>query len=320
MSGATEDFVAVRRLFATDAPAVRDALATLFDADRPVARPAADDALGPAAVRALTSLRLLGSDGRRLRPFVHIGRDGRSVIASDRLERRLERDFVLGVGPAGRLMARLARRHRVDRALDLGTGSGIVALAMAEGGATVDAVDISPRALAFLRFNAAVNGCRAIRGIDADFLGVCPAPETPTIERHAYDLVIANPPFVVSPSHELTYRDRPLPGDEVGARTVAAIARALAPGGRGYLLAEWIVRPGAPDPDAPVRAWVAGTALAATIRPFADRTPEAYAAAWVRDRPASERADAAATWSAALHAEGVARIRTGVIALATMGP
>jgi methylase of polypeptide subunit release factors len=43
------------------------------------------------------------------------------------------------------------------RALDLGTGSGYVAVYLAERGFSVDAVDVSPRALALARRNAALS-------------------------------------------------------------------------------------------------------------------------------------------------------------------
>ncbi len=56
-----------------------------------------------------------------------------------------------------RLLAEIAGSGPTGRALDLGAGSGYVAIWLAQRGWDVDAVDISPRALALTRRNAALN-------------------------------------------------------------------------------------------------------------------------------------------------------------------
>lgn len=71
------------------------------------------------------------------------------------------------------------------RALDLGTGSGYVAIALARRGWTVDAVDISPRALALARRNAARNGVR-IDVFASDWFDAVTA---------TYDVIACNPPM-----------------------------------------------------------------------------------------------------------------------------
>ncbi|MEU6079398.1 HemK2/MTQ2 family protein methyltransferase [Streptomyces sp. NPDC047108] len=77
------------------------------------------------------------------------------------------------------------------RVLDLCTGTGAVALAAARAGAAgVTAVDTSARAVFAARFNARVRrlSVRALRG---DLL----AP----VEGQVFDVMLANPPYVVSP-------------------------------------------------------------------------------------------------------------------------
>jgi len=75
--------------------------------------------------------------------------------------------------------------------LDIGTGSGCIAVALARNlpGAVVDAVDISAGALALARGNAERNGVR-IRFTEADIFRT--APSGP------YDLVVSNPPYISS--------------------------------------------------------------------------------------------------------------------------
>jgi SAM-dependent methyltransferase len=70
------------------------------------------------------------------------------------------------------------------RALDLGTGSGYVAIYLARHGWDVDAVDISPRALELARRNAALNNV-APRIYASDMFGSVSGP---------YDVIAFNPP------------------------------------------------------------------------------------------------------------------------------
>lgn len=85
------------------------------------------------------------------------------------------------------LLAELAAESAAapGRALDLGTGSGYVAIALAKRGWTVDAVDVSSRALALARRNAARNAV-SIRVFASDWFDAVSGP---------YDVVACNPPM-----------------------------------------------------------------------------------------------------------------------------
>ncbi|MCD0484146.1 methyltransferase [Streptacidiphilus sp. ASG 303] len=71
--------------------------------------------------------------------------------------------------------------------LDLGTGTGAVALAAAAHGARVTAVDVSRRALAAAWLNGAVRR-RRIRVRHGDLTG--------PVRHRLFDLVVSNPPYV----------------------------------------------------------------------------------------------------------------------------
>jgi ribosomal protein L11 methyltransferase len=83
----------------------------------------------------------------------------------------------------------LLRRHKLRRPLDLGCGSGILAMALAKAGQMkVMAADIDVTAVGVARRNAANNGVRAR-------LTIVPSPgyRHPAIKRNRpYDLIIAN--------------------------------------------------------------------------------------------------------------------------------
>ena len=92
----------------------------------------------------------------------------------------------------------LAARKEL-RILDLGTGSGNIAIAMAKylPNCSVTAVDIDPRALLLARRNAAANG------VDSS-ISFCQEDMTVFLSRAAeeekqYDIIVSNPPYIAAP-------------------------------------------------------------------------------------------------------------------------
>jgi release factor glutamine methyltransferase len=80
------------------------------------------------------------------------------------------------------------------RILDLGTGSGALALGLAKhwSGAQVVAVDKSPDALALARENAVALGLDArVTFLESDWFGALPQGEV-------FDLIVANPPYLTA--------------------------------------------------------------------------------------------------------------------------
>ncbi|WP_431899887.1 HemK2/MTQ2 family protein methyltransferase [Nonomuraea sp. bgisy101] len=76
-----------------------------------------------------------------------------------------------------------------SRVLDLGTGTGVIAMTVARtAAASVTAVDISWRAVVAVRLNALIHGLRDIRVLRGNLF----AP----VEGELFDVILVNPPYV----------------------------------------------------------------------------------------------------------------------------
>jgi release factor glutamine methyltransferase len=138
---------------------------------------------------------------------------------------------------------RLAKEMAAPRVLDIGTGSGNIAVAVAHQhkGAKVTAIDVSSDALAVAERNAARHGVAGrIRFLCGDLFGPVPADEP-------FDFVLSNPPYIAQPDMEQlpagvrhyephVALDGGPGGFAVFERLIAAAKNYLVPG--GYLIIE----------------------------------------------------------------------------------
>jgi ribosomal protein L3 glutamine methyltransferase len=115
---------------------------------------------------------------------------------------------------------------RVRRILDLCTGSGCMAVALARAfpRARVDAADISPAALAVARINVRRHRrARRVRLIESDLYA--------RLGERRYDVIVTNPPYVARAELETLpaeYRHEPALALAAGASGLDAVTRILA--------------------------------------------------------------------------------------------
>ncbi|MGW6938809.1 DUF7059 domain-containing protein [Streptomyces xanthophaeus] len=193
-----------------------------------------------------------------------------------------EEAVVLGVGGASTTLAGITVRIPVDSALDVGAGSGIQALHAAQHATRVTATDVNPRALEFTRLTLALSGAP-----EAELLvGSLFEP----VGEATYDLIVSNPPFVISPGARLTYRDGGMGGDDLCRSLVQQAGARLNPGGYAQFLGNWQHVEGEDWRDR-LRSWVPRGCDAWIVqRDVQDVTQ--YAELWLRDA-GDHRADPA---------------------------
>ena len=205
--------------------------------------------------------------------------DGELLIASDLTPgldgapTRVGADHVLGLSSASTSLAELTIRRPVRRALDLGTGCGVQALHLATHADEVVATDVNPRALWLTRLNAGLNDV-AIELREGSFFE--------PVAGEQFDLVVTNPPFVISPAtgERLVYRDSGLPGDRVVEDIVRAAPARLTDGGTAQILANWMVLRDR-SWDERLAGWIEGCDAWVVQREVAD--PAEYVEMWLKD-------------------------------------
>ncbi|HTZ04651.1 MAG TPA: class I SAM-dependent methyltransferase [Gaiellaceae bacterium] len=245
------------------------ALVRLLVLDLPAPAAAVERALGDGA-ELLVRLGVAAERDGELRAAARIVPHDELLVASDRVAEDAP-EHVAGVHWPSATLSHLTVRRQVGTALDVGTGNGIQALRLAAHAGRVVATDVNERALAFAEFNAALNGVGNVELRAGSFF------EPVAGER--FDLVVCNPPYVISPETEHVFRDSGLPGDTVSEQLVRDLPSFLADDAFATITISWIA---GDDVAARPRAWLAGSGCDAWILHTAPEDPLRSAASWNR--------------------------------------
>lgn len=249
------------------------ALIRLFFLDLAVSEADLAETLDPPLIAALATMGAVSRTGDRVLSEIRLVPYGDLVLAGDHHSGAGTEpdDLVQPVTRSATDCLDLTVRGQVDRALDLGTGSGIQALVARSHAAEIVATDVNERALDLARLNARLNGVDGIE-FRAGSLFEPVAGET-------FGLISCNAPFVVSPESQYAYRDGPTADDGLSAQVVREAPGHLAEGGFATIMVSWIEQEGI-EPGARAADWASGTGCDVWVLVKRTHVPLDYAAIW----------------------------------------
>jgi SAM-dependent methyltransferase len=266
-------------------------------------------AVAPIPVAALEAAGLLERGPRGVRARVQLAVHRELLLAHDGYDPGkpgFEPDHVLGTNAPALTLDSMTVRKPVGRTLDLGCGGGVQSLLAARHSAQVVAVDKNPRAINFARWNARLNGVANVECREGDLF------EPVAGER--FDLIVCNPPYVISPESRYIFQDSGRPGDAMCQEVVQRLPDYLEEGGYATVLCNWALREGE-DWQAPLRRWVEGRGADAWLLLSDTQDPLTYAAVWNRARDPSEYGDAIDRWLEYDREAGIRSIAMGAVIL-----
>ncbi len=198
------------------------------------------------------------------------------LLAFDRPHRiasGLKTNYVMGIGSSTLTLANATVRRPSEASLDLGTGCGFLAFLAAAHSRRVVAVDRNPRAVNLAAFNARLNDLSNVECLEGDLFEPVAGQE--------FDLVVSNPPFVISPERRYIYRDSGMLGDEVTRKIVEQVPALLRQGGFCQILCNWAHVAGE-DWQQRLAGWFEGTGCDAWVMCTDTLDAAGYAAKWIR--------------------------------------
>jgi hypothetical protein len=165
----------------------------------------------------------------RISPFAEY------LILSDHAVLRtgtLKSDTILWPNPSTLLCYHLSIQAPVGRTLDLGAGNGLLGLAAAAHSDHVVATDLNSRAREFCLFNAALNGAGNLEFREGNAFE--------PVKGERFDLILANPPFFVTPSVRRVFSDNSMELDGFCRTLIRQAPEHLNEKGYCQMLVEWV--------------------------------------------------------------------------------
>ena len=214
---------------------------------------------------------------------------------------------VLWPNPTTRLLQQFSVRTPCQAMLDLGTGCGIQGILAAGYSRHVVATDLNPRAEQFVRFNAWLNGVEGIECLTGDTFQ--------PVEGRTFDLILANPPFFVTPTSGQMYCENSMDLDGYCRRVVREAPLYLNEGGYFQAVLEWVELSGQPWQER-LSEWLEGSGCDAWIMRGYFLDPPAYAEQRIRSTwPAERSGGRFREWMEYYRQRGVTAIHGGMLAM-----
>ena len=223
-------------LYLTEGPRRLNRLLRLFVMGQPVPEAAIRDALTPFPLERLvaTGLVRIGHSGEVtsqvcILPYGEIMtlRD----FGADWTGRTVGSDYVMGVSASSISLALTTVRQQGEEVLDLGTGGGIQAMLAARHAREVIGTDINPRALTLTRLAMRINGIANVELRQGSMFD--------PVQGQTFDLIVSQPPFVISPDNIKSFRDSGMPGDTFCEQILRQAPDYLREGGWCSIIFNW---------------------------------------------------------------------------------
>ena len=303
-----QDVEVIYRRVKTDSP--YNILVQLFRLGRQVDEFILRKELPKLDIESLAAVGLLSCQNRIVRSNAKLTPYHDLLLASDfgpEIHREMSADHVLGVGAASLTLAGLTIRRKVKTALDLGTGAGIQAFLATRHADRVIGTDTNPRALNFAAFNTRLN---QIKGVEWR-KGSLYEP----VADEQFDLIVSNPPFVISPESKFVFRDTNLPGDTISQQVIHSAGERLNEGCFACILFNWHHQDDADWASRPL-SWVCDTGCDSWLLCFKTADPLTYAADWLKTgegRGSPDYGRYLDEWMAYYEKMGIAQISAGAM-------
>lgn len=252
---------------------------------------------------------MLVSDGESLSPSVMLTPCDRCLFAADTAARLTSHspDLVIWPNATTRLLHQFTIRRPTRAALDLGTGCGIQAVFAADHSTRVTATDLNPRAAQYARFNAWLNGTANIECLTGDTFE--------PVTNRAFDLIVANPPFFITPSAEQIYCENDMDLDQYCRRVAREAPAHLNAGAFLQMVCEWVEVRGQSWQDR-VKEWLDGTGCDAWIFHSYSRDAGEYARERIGQAAAAgTETEALAHWMKYYREREVEAVHGGMLAM-----
>jgi SAM-dependent methyltransferase len=119
-------------------------------------------------------------------------------------------------------------RSPCDSFLDIGTGTGVAALAASRFARHAWGTDIATRSVLFAEFNRRLNGIGNATMLEGDLYQ--------PVEGLTFDCIVSHPPYVPARENKMVFRDGGADGEQILAGIVEGLPRFLRPGGRFFAM------------------------------------------------------------------------------------
>ncbi|MCD4721971.1 MAG: methyltransferase [Desulfobacula sp.] len=288
-------------------------LIRLFLMEMPVERSLLEKAIKPMTVTSWEQAGLVHYRANEVVAAVKLLPFQNLIVAFDLssiMQTPLRENYVMGIGSSTITLSNLTIRRQSRRTLDLGAGCGVHAFLAAPHSDHTVAVDINPRAVQLAQFNAKLNAVSNIECLQGSFF------EPVTDQK--FDLVISNPPFVISPETRFIYRDGGMEADSVTRKIVQDVPRFLHEGGFCQILCNWVETSGK-DWQKRLENWFEGTGCDAWVMRSESLTAATYASTWIKHTELFDQetqfAERFRKWMAYYEKLGIESIGAGLITM-----